>query len=77
MINSAVGFSPLYSVIEVTVKDSSTQTIELNNLVPFASNYVDVDTLAQIQLVQLTNPSSTGTTDPFILQFYDQGHLFM
>eukprot|EP00347_Sterkiella_histriomuscorum_P021799 403332729 len=77
VLNSAIGFSPLYPVLQVTIEDQATQIIRLKNLVPFSSNYVDVGTQIQISLIQLVNPSSTANTDAFKIQIFDQEFLMM
>jgi hypothetical protein len=65
ILNSAIGFAPLASVIQVTIEDSSSQIVKLSDLVPFSSNYADESSVVQVQLVQFRNPSTTVATQPF------------
>ncbi len=50
-LTSAIGFSPLSSVISVVVEDQATQTVVLSDLIPSSSNYADVGSTVQVQLV--------------------------
>ena len=77
LVNSALGQSPLYNVIQIAVLNKTTQLIQLSNLVPTASYYVDEQTLIQFSLLSLRNPVTTAPTDKFSLSVYEQDYLIM
>ena len=66
---SATGTGKISSFI-TTDYDSSTKVLTLSGIITSASNYVDANETISIQILNITNPSSTATTGTFSITTY-------
>lgn len=77
ILNAATGYTPIYTVPQVQVIDTTNQVIEVNNLVPSSSYYVDADNYVRFSLTDLKNPGSVQATQPFSMSIYEQDNIIL
>ena len=77
ILNSAQGYTPIFSVLKISLVSSVNQIIKLTNLIPSSTYYVDQNNFIKFSLLNIQNPATTGTTDNFEIVFYDQDFKIM
>jgi len=79
LLSSAIGYTPISPSLKVditSVSDASSK-LELSNIVPSPSYYVDEGQSIKFSLLLLKNPGASSISDPFRFTFYDSGYEMM
>ena len=77
ILNSAVGYNPVYSVPTVQVLDTVTQRISVSNLVPSSQYYVDQNNYVKFGVQDMKNPETIQTTPEFAISIYDEDDIII